>query len=260
MENKNYSKLLKEKFDDKEIDWRIQSCGLTKAGKPWCIIIPYLQARAVQERLDSVFGFENWEDAYRQTNSGKGWICTLKVTTPDKIIYKENGADETNIESTKGGISDSFKRVASSGYGIGRYLYELEAIFAACSMKQTDQFTERAKAKHEGKTITFYWKIPKLNNENKEQIKKDRITREKIRRILLKVSNGNSNGSMDLLKVFTSFKRDDGVLVNGITNFEELEGKRLYTIYGKVSSAYKLIADQVKLEIEKEVEQYKNKK
>ncbi|WP_440274908.1 hypothetical protein [Ferdinandcohnia sp. SAFN-114] len=33
--------------------------------------------------------------------------------------------DETNIESTKGGISASSKRTASA-WGIGRYLYKVE--------------------------------------------------------------------------------------------------------------------------------------
>lgn len=41
----------------------------------------------------------------------------------DKWITKEDGAAITEFESVKGGISSAFKRVASSGFGIGRYLY-----------------------------------------------------------------------------------------------------------------------------------------
>lgn len=261
---KNYSELLKKKFDDKDIEWRIQSCGLSKSGKPWAIIIPYLQARAVQERLDSVFGFENWEDCYRRIPNTKAWICILKVEIQGKSIYKENGADETNIESTKGGISDSFKRVASSGYGIGRYLYEEKERFAECSLQKTNEFTEKGKIKDGNKHIIFYWKIPKLNipikDTDREQIIKDKITREKVRRILIKVSQDNEKGATELLKVFTSFKDNDGKMINGISDFEKLKGKRLYAVYGKVSSAYKQITEKVKLEIEKELEDYKNKK
>ena len=40
-----------------------------------------------------------------------------------KRIEKEDGASVTDFESVKGGISNAFKRVASSGFGIGRYLY-----------------------------------------------------------------------------------------------------------------------------------------
>jgi len=169
--NMNYSELLKARFDNDDIEWRVQQSGLDKNGKPWCMVIPFIQARAIQERLDDVFGFENWEDTYRQTTKN-GWICTLKVTVNGKTVTKENGADETNIEPTKGGISDSFKRVASSGYGIGRYLYKEKFRFAECSINKQNGFTEKAKTKN---GTYFYWKIPTLENvyqTTPEQVKR----------------------------------------------------------------------------------------
>jgi len=71
-------------------------------------------------------------------------------------IAKENGSPETDIESFKGGISGAFKRVASSGYGIGRYLYELDTTFAECSMTKQKGY-KQAKTK-DGKYL--YWKVP----------------------------------------------------------------------------------------------------
>lgn len=171
MESKNYSEALKERFNDEDIEWRIQQSGISN-NNPWVIVVPYIQARAIQERLDSVFGFQNWEDTYRETKKN-GWICTLTVNIGNKQIKKENGADETNIEATKGGISDSFKRVASSGYGIGRYLYKEKIRFAECSIIKTEKYTEKVKIKNGEKTYIFYWEIPKLNNTiNGKQLKK----------------------------------------------------------------------------------------
>ncbi len=52
-------------------------------------------------------------------------MCTLSIRkdSNSEWIGKEDGANTTEFESVKGGISNSFKRVASSGFGIGRYLY-----------------------------------------------------------------------------------------------------------------------------------------
>ena len=216
MDNKNYSELLKAKFDENDIEWRVQQAGVTN-GKPWAKVIPFIQARAIQERLDDVFGFENWEDTYRQTNKN-GWICTLKITVNGKVVTKENGADETNIEPTKGGISDSFKRVASSGYGIGRYLYKEKFRFAECSLEKKDGFTEKGKCKDKNnKTVTFYWKIPKLNNEcfiNADQLKKlctiqskAKVSDEMLKKYLVEKFNVDSRKKLNYVQFQKVIKR-----------------------------------------------------
>ena len=43
---------------------------------------------------------------------------------------KYDGAENTDIEPVKGGLSDSFKRAAVL-WGIGRYLYDMESIWVA---------------------------------------------------------------------------------------------------------------------------------
>jgi hypothetical protein len=150
----NFEKL-KKPFDDSELEWKPQSVGI-KNDKPWAMILCYVQARAIQNRLDDVFGPMNWKDEYRFEKNGV--ICRLSVYCNDKKewISKENGSPETDIESFKGGISGAFKRVASSGYGIGRYLYELDTTFAECSMTKQNGY-KQAKTK-DGRY--FYWKVP----------------------------------------------------------------------------------------------------
>jgi len=150
----NFEKL-KKPFEDSELEWKPQSVGV-KNDKPWAMILCYVQARAIQNRLDEVFGPMNWKDEYRFEQNGV--ICRLSVYCSEKKewIAKENGSPETDIESFKGGISGAFKRVASSGYGIGRYLYELDTTFADCSMTKQKGY-KQAKTK-DGKYL--YWKVP----------------------------------------------------------------------------------------------------
>jgi len=152
-------------FSPSDIEWRVQQSGVSANGKPWCMVLAYVQARAIQERLDSVFGWDGWTDEYRNGNSDNNIICRLSVKhpkQPDKWISKENGASETHVEPFKGGISGAFKRVAASGFGIGRYLYNLEATFANTStdsaMSKKDGWN-KAKGK-DGKC--FYWQTPTL--------------------------------------------------------------------------------------------------
>lgn len=146
---------LVEPFPESDIEWRIQSSGFN-GENPWALVLCYVQARAIQKRLDNIFGFENWSEEYRSV--GNNMICRLGVCVDKKWIYKENGATETNIDSFKGGISGAFKRVASSGFGIGRYLYELDATFANCQTAKDDKLN---KAKTSEKKV-FYWQTPKL--------------------------------------------------------------------------------------------------
>ena len=109
---------LKEKFDEKDLEFRV---GATNSDKTMGLALAYVQARAIQNRLDDVVGIENWKVSYREIQGG--FLCTLSIRINNEWISKEDGANVTEFESVKGGISNAFKRVASSGFGIGRYLY-----------------------------------------------------------------------------------------------------------------------------------------
>ncbi|GLY11350.1 Rad52/Rad22 family DNA repair protein [Pseudobacillus badius] len=153
------AKKLQAPFDKSEIEWRVQSCGVSN-GRPWVIVLAYVQARAVQRRLDNVFGWDGWTDEYRSMENNM--ICRLGVKTESGWIYKENGASETHMEAFKGGISGAFKRVAASGYGIGRYLYDLKESFAECQIEKPQNMKDWEKARTKDKKTTIYWKIPQL--------------------------------------------------------------------------------------------------
>jgi hypothetical protein len=135
---------LTDPFPAGDIEWRVQRQGV-KNGKPWALVVPYVTARAVAERLDDVFGPMSWQVHYRQltepsgagggTSRTVGFMSTISVSeSPEEWVDKEDGAPLTEIESIKGGISDSFKR-AGVVWGIGRYLYKTEQQWAVFSEK-----------------------------------------------------------------------------------------------------------------------------
>lgn len=122
-------KELTKPFSVKDIEWRVQSSGIKTDKSPWAMVLAYVTARAVQKRLDEVFGVLGWKDMYRHVDGGV--ICSLSCfdTERKEWVTKENGSPETKIEAFKGGISKAFVRVAASGFGVGRYLYDLDTTF-----------------------------------------------------------------------------------------------------------------------------------
>ena len=111
-------------FPSHDVEWRLQSSGTKNDGSPWAKVLCYVTARAIMERLDLVFGPFGWQDSYVPGPSG-GVVCKLSVLDGDRWVTKEDGADNTDIEATKGGLSGALKRAAVK-WGVGRYLYRLE--------------------------------------------------------------------------------------------------------------------------------------
>jgi hypothetical protein len=155
-------KELKDPFPEKDIEWRIQSSGM-KGDKPWAIVVPYIQARAVMDRLDRVCGMDGWEVSYKKIDGG--FMCRLglrpvetvgnmSIVGTGRFMWKEDGAQETNIESIKGGISSALKRAAVA-WGIGRYLYRLDA-------PQFAIISDKGKNKSKIDNKWYKWDAPKL--------------------------------------------------------------------------------------------------
>ena len=48
-------------LDVKDIDFRVQSMGKTTAGKVWCILLAYKDARVDMTRLNNVCGLDGWQ-------------------------------------------------------------------------------------------------------------------------------------------------------------------------------------------------------
>lgn len=114
--------VLKRPISPKEIHWRIQSAKNQKT-----TVVPYLTSRCVMDRFDEQFGPLGWSNSFEKWGA-KGVKCGISVILDTgQIITKYDGADETNIEATKGGFSDSMKRTAVQ-WGLGRDLYEYPRI------------------------------------------------------------------------------------------------------------------------------------
>ena len=143
--------LLTAPFPETEWDWRVQQAKITN-GKPWVLVVPYVDARAVQYRLDEVVGAENWGARYRHDNGGV--FCTLSLRINDEWVSKEDGSDPTETEAFKGAISKAFVRTASA-WGIGRHFYEQTPQFAEIVPEKTPNAKY---VKIDGQA--FYWVPP----------------------------------------------------------------------------------------------------
>lgn len=122
-----YLTKLRDPFPAQDIEWRIQRSGI-KNGKPWAIVVAYVSNRAIMDRLDEVCGPENWINEFAAGPDG-GVLCGIGVRINDEFLWKWDGAENTNFEPVKGGLSGAMKR-AGVQWGIGRYLYNLDASFA----------------------------------------------------------------------------------------------------------------------------------
>jgi hypothetical protein len=117
---------LAAEFPRNAISWRAQS--LTKDGTK-AMALAYIDARDVMQRLDEVCGPANWQDRYEF--HGTRTVCYLSVRVDGEWITKADGAGDSDVEAEKGAISDSLKRAAVK-WGIGRYLYALDAPWVPC--------------------------------------------------------------------------------------------------------------------------------
>lgn len=132
---------LSKPFHPNDIEWRVAQSGV-KNERPWAKCFAYVDNRAIMERLDEVFGILGWQTEIKQLNPvtayykgqsivAEGFITRISVLDPatGHWIHKEDGANNTDFEAIKGGMSGAMKRAAVS-FGIGRYLYQLPEGFA----------------------------------------------------------------------------------------------------------------------------------
>ena len=248
---------LKEPFRAEDIEWRLQQCGEKKDGGFWGKCLAYITSRAVQERLDEVCGTDGWRSEVRK--DGNAYLCTLSIRIKHEDgstewISRTDGADATDIESVKGGISSALKRAAVQ-FGVGRYLYDLEEGWATVSEN----------GKYSGKTPGgkwFRWNPPALpewalpkgdnsfqgkgknthpsdkrsesGNPSKEQKEKDSAQNEKIKEmgntvisrigdIMKREENGNPCFTDAEINQIRGVVASTRLTEDGIKELEELE-------------------------------------
>ncbi|MEM0961582.1 MAG: Rad52/Rad22 family DNA repair protein [Bacteroidota bacterium] len=119
-------------FPASDVEWKP---GATTRDKSKGLAMAYLTSRAVQQRFDDVCGPADWRNEFRE-GPGGGVLCgiSIRVEREDASgnplgadwVTKWDGADNSQVEAVKGGLSGSMKRAAVQ-WGVGRYLYELPA-------------------------------------------------------------------------------------------------------------------------------------
>jgi len=112
-------------FNPSDIEWKP---GATTRDKSKGLAMAYLDSRAVQQRFDDVCGPADWRNEFREGPSG-GVLCGISVRIDREDgtaewVTKWDGADNSQVEAVKGGLSGAMKRAAVQ-WGVGRYLYEI---------------------------------------------------------------------------------------------------------------------------------------
>ncbi len=152
---------LSRPFDPQDLEWRIQQSGIS-GGNPWAMVLAYVTNRAIQIRLDDVVGPANWKNEYKP--DGDGFLCGLSIKIEGEWITKWDGAEKTAIEPMKGGLSNSMKRAAVQ-WGIGRYLYNLDVVFAVCKIvnSRRDSKNNYVSMKGDGSNrVNVDWETPNV--------------------------------------------------------------------------------------------------
>jgi hypothetical protein len=147
-------------FDDGDIEWRLQHVYKDKGEG---IAVPYVTNRAIQARLDLVFGINGWKNEFIPWHSdGKkaSQLCGISVWIYERgeWVTKYDGADNSDIEPIKGGLSDAMKRSAVQ-WGIGRYLYSMPTVYVKCDQRGSSAVIAKSEYK-------------KLNKAHSDHVKK----------------------------------------------------------------------------------------
>ena len=183
---KNIFVALTEPFSALDIEWRVQSSGISANGTIWAMAIPYITNRVIQNRLDEVFGPMGWKNEYTETKTGdvlcgisawnqmeREWVT--KWDGAEKSQNKQQGnSNRQPMDNVKKLLSDSMKRAAVQ-WGIGRYLYKLESVFVDIYPKGSGKNNAKIIGRNGSRDTWYSWNPPILpvwalpENEKKQQ-------------------------------------------------------------------------------------------
>ncbi len=125
--NDIYQKL-REPFDPKFISWRVtaKNKDATKAQVAY-----YIDARAVQHRLNSVLGVDGWNFTFKESEKDNSVHGHLEIKEGKDVVVREDvgyPTSEDKQEALKDAVSDALKRCAVH-YGVGQFLYALPMLW-----------------------------------------------------------------------------------------------------------------------------------
>lgn len=142
-----------------------------------CTVIPYNDARQIQQRFDDVFGGANWENTY-DPETGAASISVLindtRITKTDVGTEDENPRVSKNARY-KGRASDAFKRAAVL-FGVGREKYNIGTKVLSYDVLSKCPKTASGKKLYGGEQLTLYMNglnesmglLMQIWNKNKE--------------------------------------------------------------------------------------------
>ena len=182
-------KRLRAPFAPEEIEWRV---GATTKDKTKGMALAFVTNRAIQNRLDEVFGCFGWKNEYREWR-GNSQLCGISVKYEGEWITKWDGASDTDFEATKGGLSDAMKRAAYQ-WGIGRYLYNLDPVWVPIRPAGKSYVIDGPPPTLPAWALPEGYKSPKQsagqrNQETKSQTTKKTITKAQAKKMVALAQN-----------------------------------------------------------------------
>ena len=199
---------LAQPFKAEDIEWRIAS---TNKEKTKGIAVAYVDSRAIQERLDSIFGCENWQNSFEITQGAEkdltSYVCRIGIYSPERNewIFKSDGSGPTDIEPVKGGLSGALKRAASV-WNIGRYLYELDGVWVDIEQRGKSYFIKNEELE---RLKTYYNRAMRAKENGKSVQAPDKPEPEKANetdihfRVLKSSVSSGTRGKQTLLTLQT---------------------------------------------------------
>jgi hypothetical protein len=146
-------KALAEPFPAGDVGYKPQTVKGERA-----LVVWYIDARNVMDRLDAVFGIEGWQDSYVVLADGNVQ-CSLACRIGEEWVVKCDVGGESDQkdegDKRKSAYSDALKRAAVK-WGVGRYLYDLPLTWHDYD-PQRHQFRS--------KPLLPDWALPKQRND-----------------------------------------------------------------------------------------------
>jgi len=109
--------MLSEPFPSEDVEWRVEALTKDKRG---ALVAPYVQYKALLNRLDDVVGPQGWQDSYEVLQAAGFYAVKCWLTIMD--ISKEDVGEGDGLKSA---FAEALVRAALK-FGIGRFLDELE--------------------------------------------------------------------------------------------------------------------------------------
>lgn len=108
---------LRRPFSARALRWKVQASWPKEGEKKGGLLVAYIDARLVIERLDTVLG-PLWSDHYELIPGTKAMRCTIVINGTQRADVGES------THSVKATVSDALKRAAVH-YGVGLSIYSL---------------------------------------------------------------------------------------------------------------------------------------